>query len=200
MRRGALRDGRERPPRIVRRRARPSSASTSSSVERIRRVPGTVRRPLHEPRADPGRAALRARPAGDHGRPLGGQGGRVEGARARRPRHRLARHRDRAAADRPAGGPPPRPGRGPGRAARDGPDRRLDHPRVRLRGRDRVRHPDGRRPLPLPARYRGAARRPRAADPRPDRAAARPGRGGRRRVARHGRAGARRLADRRPGA
>ena len=37
-----------------------------------------------------GRAALCARSGGDDGRPLGGQGGRVEGARTRRARHRLA--------------------------------------------------------------------------------------------------------------
>ena len=52
---------------------------------------------------------------------------------------------------------------------------RVDHPRIRLRGRDRLRHPDDRRAVPLPARHRGAARRPRAADPGADRAAARPG-------------------------
>ena len=51
-------------------------------------------------------------------------------------------------------------------------------PRIRLRGRDRVRRPDGRRPLRLPARHRGAARRPRAADPRPDGAAPCRGRDG----------------------
>ena len=50
-------------------------------------------------------------------------------------------------------------------------------PRIGLRGRHRVRGPDGRRPVHLPARHRGAARRPRAADPRPDRAAASGGRG-----------------------
>ena len=43
-------------------------------------------------------------------------------------------------------------------------------PRIGLRGGDRVRGPDGRRALRLPARHRGAARRARAADPRPDRA------------------------------
>ena len=36
-------------------------------------------------------------------------------------------------------------------------------PRIGLRGRDRVRGPDGRRPVRLPARHRGAARRARAA-------------------------------------
>ena len=77
-------------------------------------------------------------------------------------------------------GAPPRPRRGARRAARHGPDRRLDQPRVGLRGRDRVRHPDGRRPLRLPARHRGAPRRPRAADPRPDGAAPRAPRGQRR--------------------
>ena len=95
-----------------------------------------------------------------------------QGPRARRPRDRLARHRDRAAADRPARGPAPRPRGRPRRAARDGPDRGLDHPRVGLRGRDRVRGPDGRRPLRLPARHRGPPRRARAAHPRPDRAPA----------------------------
>ena len=53
-------------------------------------------------------------------------------------------------------------------------------PRVGLRGGDRLRRPDGRRPLRLPARHRGAPRRPRAADPGPDRAAARTRRGRRR--------------------
>ena len=104
--------------------------------------------------------------------------------------HRLARHRDRAAADRPARGPAPRSRRGPGRAARDGADRRLDHPRIGLRGRDRLRGPDGRRPVRLPARHRGATRRARAADPRPDRAAARDGGGRWRRGARIGRSAA----------
>ena len=66
---------------------------------------------------------------------------------------------------------------GPCRAARDGADRRVDHPRIGLRGRHRVRDPDGRRPVHLPARHRGAARRARAADPGPDRAPAGGGRG-----------------------
>ena len=65
----------------------------------------------------------------------------------------------------------------------DGADRGLDQPRGGLRGRDRVRDPDGRRPVRLPARHRGAARRARAADPRPDRAPASDGRGRRRRPA-----------------
>ena len=61
----------------------------------------------------------------------------------RRPRHRLARHRDRAAADRPARRPPPRPGGRAGRAARDGPDRRLDHATSRTT-RSRSRSASGR--------------------------------------------------------
>ena len=93
--------------------------------------PGAVRRALHEPRPDPGRAALRARPARDDGRPLGRQGGRQQGPRPRRARHRLARHRGRAAADRPARGAPPRASRGPRRAARDGPDRACRSPTSR---------------------------------------------------------------------
>ena len=54
-----------------------------------------------------------------------------------------------------------------------GPHRGLDHPRIRLRGGDRLRRPDGRWPVPLPARHRGATRRSRAPDPGPDRAPAR---------------------------
>ena len=46
-------------------------------------------------------------------------------------------------------------------------------PRIGLRGRDRVRRPHGRRHVRLPARHRGAPRRPRAPDPGPDGAAAR---------------------------
>ena len=133
------------------------------------------------------RAALRARPARDDGRPVGGQGGGLEGPRARRPRDRLARHRDRAAADRPAVGPAPWARRRASRAARDGADRGLDHPRVGLRGGDRVRRADGRRPVRLPARHRGPPRRARAAHPRADRAPARDGGGRRRRGARLGR-------------
>ena len=118
-----------------------------------------------------GRAALRPRPAGDVRRSLGGQGGGQQGPRAGRPRASAGGHRDRAAAHRPARRPPPRPGGRPGRPAGHGPDRDVDHPRVRLRGGDRLRGPDGRRAVRLPARHRGAARRARAAAPRPDGAA-----------------------------
>ena len=106
---------------------------------------------------------VRDRP-GDDGRPLGGQGGRVckvlgLGVRGIGWRDIEIERLPTGQPGRPA----PRPGRGARRAARDGPHRGLDHPRVGLRGRDRVRRPHGRRALPLPARHRGAARRPRAA-------------------------------------
>ena len=50
--------------------------------------------------------------------------------------------------------PPPRAGRAAGRAAGDGPDRGLDHPRVGVRGRGRVRGAHGRRQVRVPARHR----------------------------------------------
>ena len=154
-------------PRVIPRSlARPSSASTSSRSSASGASLDRFGYALHSTCPDPVRAALRPRPARDDGRPLGSQGSGLEGARARRPRHRLARYRDRAPADRTTGRPPPWACAGPRRAARHGPHRRDDQPRGGLCRRDGLRHPDRRRPLPLPARHRGPPRRPRAPHPR----------------------------------
>ena len=164
-------------PGVASRRARPSWASTSSrstgsaaSIERFgERFSKRVLTPTEQ-------RYVRMRPETFAGRWAAKEAvSKVLGLGVRG--HRLAGHRGRAAADRPAVRPAPRPGRGAGRAARDGADRPLDQPRVRLRGRDRVRRPDGGRPLRLPARHRGPARRSRAAPPRPDGAAPRAPRG-----------------------
>ncbi len=99
---------------------RPSSGSTSSrSSGSGRRSSGSAARFSDRVLTAAERRYVRDRP-GDVRRPLGGQGGREQGPRARRPGDRLAGHRDRAAAHRPARRPPPRPGGGSGRAARDG--------------------------------------------------------------------------------
>ena len=68
-------------PRHDRARASTSSRSSGSGDTSTR-----FGRAVLEPRPDRRRAALRPRPAGDDGRALGGQGGRVQGARPRRPR------------------------------------------------------------------------------------------------------------------
>ena len=74
-------------------------------------------------------------------RPLGGQGGRVQGPGPGRSWRRLDGDRDPPAADRRAVSEAPRSRRAARRAAGHGPHRRLDQPRGRLRRGDRLRHP-----------------------------------------------------------
>ena len=75
-----------RAPRRSVRRARAARRGPAGTTElgidiiKVDRIRATLERfgpRFTEPRPDPGRAALRARPARDDGRPLGGQGGRL---------------------------------------------------------------------------------------------------------------------------
>jgi len=84
--------------RSRRRRRRPPSSGSTSSASPDRRLPGSFRRSVHEPRVDAGREPLRQGPPGDDGRPLGCQGSRLQSPRAGSSGHRLARHRNRAPA------------------------------------------------------------------------------------------------------
>ena len=134
-------------------------------VDRIRDALGALRRPLPEAHPDRRRARLRPRPAREPGRPLGGQGGREQGARPRRPGRGLARDRDRAPAHRPADRRAPRPGPAARRPAGHEPHRGVHQPRAGVRGGHRVRHPDPGWRVRVPGGHRGAPRRPRAPDP-----------------------------------
>ena len=69
-------------PRRPRQRVPEGTTELGIDIIKVDRIRATLERfgaALRRPRPDPGRAALRARPTGDDGRSLGGQGGRQQG-------------------------------------------------------------------------------------------------------------------------
>ena len=157
-------------------------------------------------------AALRAQSAAELRRPLGGQGGRVEGARPGRARRRLARHRDRAPAHRRADrcGSTAAPRRAPSSWAwAASPSRSATRATTRWPSRSASAPQGGTFVFPLDIEER--LDEPRAPDPGADGAAARHGEGRcaeavgrgdarRRRTARRSFRGATRTATRAPSA